>query len=368
MACFARNTKKHEATGYSPFFLAKGWDPLIVADLVFPVWIPDEDDSPSVIAEKRKRAVLHAQKMTELAQQKRKSRYDLTHPIPHFAVGDLVWKIDYLRKPGDPLVRGPYRIIEQTDEKTFKLEKWFDGTGKEITTAVVEQMTPFLPPMFDDEYSRQLLNKYLGDNKDTLSTKSVQEICHTSDYFKQIFGDRLELALSQAASVHEDEDSGDAGNNIVSPSPVTLQGLVPTSFQGPSTEDVPHLRNPHNDQPGGLYSYLAPAFLPLMRGPPVHIVNPVNGEDRVINPRALQQQQVESTSESSESSSNHESSSPPEDIRDARDNSFTPPRNLQVATEGPAMGTRRRLREQQQQSQVQLENQQNVNHAQIPNE
>ena len=47
MACFAKNSKVNETTGYSPFELAAGFKPRTAADNFFPGVSKDDDKSPS---------------------------------------------------------------------------------------------------------------------------------------------------------------------------------------------------------------------------------------------------------------------------------------------------------------------------------
>ena len=357
-ACFARNTKVNETTGYTPYYLAKGWHPRIVADNLFPVIIPDDKDSPEDIEVKRERAVLHAQKATELAQKRRKAKYDDQHPSPGYQVGDLVWRLDPTRKPGEPRLKGPYRIIKQTDTKTFEVERLFFGKEQLRTTCVAEQLVPYVPPMFDDPYAQQLLRDHIEEKKEELRKLPPQILSHDSDYFKAIIGETFIDISSIQRSQEEEEDSD--GPEIASESESGHPGAnsstrvceqVAVQDQGVSRTQLGRENNNSNNSPVPL----VPEAQPVLITTASRFAQLVNNNNNVVVPvsTVLSQPQVNQMLGEVHTLS---SVSTPEDPRDVRDSDYEPDEEedeiVIILEEGPAMGTRSRSAKQQQQQSV----------------
>ncbi|MFI5421175.1 MAG: DDE-type integrase/transposase/recombinase, partial [Nitrososphaerales archaeon] len=338
-ACYARNTKVNETTGYTPFFLAKGWDPFVVADNVFPVIYPDDDDSPSVIAEKREKAVLHAQKMTQEAQKRRKNKYDSKRSPADYQVGDYVWMIDHTSQPGQPRLLGPYKIIKQTDEKTFILERRFRAKKSKTAKCVAEQLVPFVPPMFEDPFSRERFNdeidKQLKQREEDLPP--LQQLKFDSDYFKALLGERMQEIIS-LCPVENDDDRSEGPKNTSSLS--SAHGNVDTTNQ-------PQQQQPskdHNKQPGCLYSGLSPfMYNAYPDATPIQIVSTdkFHGQKKDVN--RTQHHQDHSTLDSVSTF---------EDPRDKADPSFIPRKVDEIPRDGPAARTRAKINQQQQQQQL----------------
>ena len=357
-ACFARNTKVNETTGYTPYYLAKGWNPRVVADNLFPVIIPDDNDSPEELEAKRERAVLHAQKATELAQKRRKAKYDEQHPSPGYQVGDLVWRLDPTRKPGEPRLKGPYRIIKQTDTKTFEVERLFHGKEQLRTTCVAEQLVPYVPPMFDDPYAQQRLRDHIEEEKEELQKLPPQIINHDSDYFKAIIGETFIDISSIQRSQDEEEDSD--GPEIASESEPGHPGAnsstrvceqVVVQDQGVSGTQLGRENN-SNSSPMPPVPEAQPTMTTTATSRHVQQVN--NCEKVVIPisavPTKPQVEQQRGGVDTLSSISSHE------DPRDARDSDYEPDEEedefVIILEEGPAMGTRSRTAQQQQQKSV----------------
>ncbi|MFI5419433.1 MAG: RNase H-like domain-containing protein [Nitrososphaerales archaeon] len=202
-ACHARNTKVCEATGYTPYFLAKHSEARTVADNFLPVLLPDDNDSPSVIAVKKEKALIYASRKLEEAQRKRKKRYDAIHPQMNYKVGDYVFRVDRVRKPGKPRLLGPYKIVQKRDEKTFKLERMFESRRARFVRVIAEDLHPFTLPMFDEAFAPRLSTKNNSPDVDS-----------TLDLVSELFRVRLDVQQQQNRN-QEQEVVLNKGANIV---------------------------------------------------------------------------------------------------------------------------------------------------------
>ena len=104
---FAYNTTRHESTGFSPFYLLYGGEPMLPADLSFGVdpnpLIPLKEVSQSYVhrlkdhLESARRTVLVRK---EQVKMKQKGAYDATRREASYKKGDLVLIFKPLRKSG----------------------------------------------------------------------------------------------------------------------------------------------------------------------------------------------------------------------------------------------------------------------------
>ncbi|KZS00366.1 Uncharacterized protein APZ42_003344, partial [Daphnia magna] len=94
--CFAYNTARQESTGYSPFFLLYGREPIFPIDLELGATANpqlSEEITQLGYADKILADIQTAREIVQLrmdnAQNKQKIRYDAHHREKHFQPGDL---------------------------------------------------------------------------------------------------------------------------------------------------------------------------------------------------------------------------------------------------------------------------------------
>jgi hypothetical protein len=127
---FAYNNSVNPSTGFSPFFLNYGHDPLVPALLLKPV----ETNVPSVVdfVGTQSSALAQAQDTIVTAQNRQKEQADKSRRPVTFAVGDRVLLSTenisvaaHSNRPSkklEPKFVGPFRIIEKVNDNAFKLE------------------------------------------------------------------------------------------------------------------------------------------------------------------------------------------------------------------------------------------------------
>lgn len=127
---FAYNNSVNPSTGYSPFFLNYGHDPLIPTSLLK----PPATNVPSVsdFVDSQATALAHAHDAIIDAQNRQKAQADKSRRPITFAVGDMVFlsaenisAASHANRPSkklEPKYLGPYKILEQLNDNAFKLD------------------------------------------------------------------------------------------------------------------------------------------------------------------------------------------------------------------------------------------------------
>ncbi len=150
---FALNTTKSDATGFSPYFLNHGREPVLPIDLelfadpnpLFPEYIANGDYATRVVEILRQARQIILSKM-EQVKAKEKQTYDERHRDQSFQNGDLVLIYKPFRKVGkaEKLLHrwlGPYKVIRQTTPVNYEVQL-ASGRGKTDVVHVVS-MKPF---------------------------------------------------------------------------------------------------------------------------------------------------------------------------------------------------------------------------------
>ncbi|XP_037529401.1 uncharacterized protein LOC119406741 [Rhipicephalus sanguineus] len=123
---FAYNSSRHDVTGYSPFYLLYGRDPLLPLDSL----LPSEANSTTFYAHDAiaraatARRVARDRLLASQADQKR--LYDSHHRDMRFSPGSLVLLWLPSRRVGLsekllPRYAGPYRVLRQVTEVTYEI-------------------------------------------------------------------------------------------------------------------------------------------------------------------------------------------------------------------------------------------------------
>lgn len=120
---FAYNSSVHEVTKFSPFYCLFGREPKLKCDLEFP--IPEPSNSETLSTRVRRTRKL-ANERTEKFQSKQKAKYDASHSIREFEVGDLVLHANFEREVGKVtkfLVKwkGSYIIVRKLGPLTYQI-------------------------------------------------------------------------------------------------------------------------------------------------------------------------------------------------------------------------------------------------------
>ena len=140
--CFAYNTARQESTGFSPFFLLYGREPVLPIDLELqanPNPQVHEDDASMDYAERLMKELKAAKVLVklrmELAQEKQKRIYNEKRREQEFNPGDLVLIYKPLRKIGksEKLLHrwlGPYKVVRQTTPVNYEVRQASKSKGK----------------------------------------------------------------------------------------------------------------------------------------------------------------------------------------------------------------------------------------------
>ena len=162
---FAYNTARQESTGYSPFYLLYGREPVLPIDLELytdanPL-LPQEEankDYASRMASNLKAARLLVSIRMEHVKQRDKKQYDEKHREQQFEAGDLVLVYKPFRKVGkaEKLLHrwlGPFRVVRRTTPVNYEVIN-LSGKGKTDIVHVVS-MKPFTKQIEDDTRETQ---------------------------------------------------------------------------------------------------------------------------------------------------------------------------------------------------------------------
>jgi len=123
---FAINNAVQDNTGYSPFQLTYGYNPLTPANLINPSAVPAAQDLHEQLTRDLELATTHL----KAAQQRQKNYYDQSRRVHHYQVGDMVLlstKNIGLHKNDQsskllPRYVGPFKILATIGELAYKLD------------------------------------------------------------------------------------------------------------------------------------------------------------------------------------------------------------------------------------------------------
>jgi transposase InsO family protein len=195
---FAMNITVNSTTNFSPFYLIYGRNPRLAIDNKLPM-IPDniDDNEPDVIANRVNAAVPAVVRNTEVTQQKAKAKHDAKHSEVSFAIGDLVLRLKYDRKPGEvkklnKYWTGPYFVVDNTRKRTFKLKsleinkpRIFDADAKDLKKFIPDLTFPSfeIESEFDtisDPGSESLPAPFTSSRSHSLINPTIQRLINPS--------------------------------------------------------------------------------------------------------------------------------------------------------------------------------------------
>lgn len=150
---FAYNTAVQRTTGYSPFFLVYGRQPITVLDVsFFDVPVPSSTSTCEQFVSRITQCRQHARLNTDASQQDRKTRYDASHRVVSFQPGDEVLLWTPVRVPGlcekfQSRFVGPYTVQEQTSPVNYRVAPVvtpLDGRCRTTEIVHVSRLKPFI--------------------------------------------------------------------------------------------------------------------------------------------------------------------------------------------------------------------------------
>ena len=153
MAAFSYNNKVHTSTGYSPFYLNKGFHPNSGTN------VPREFKNETVeeFVERMKKLREEAESSLKAAQEMMKRYYDRKRSdSKKYKVGDKVWLEGYHIHTDRPMKKlddkryGPFKILEKIGKSSYKLA--LPKTWKALHPVFNEVvLSPYTPPTFPSQ-------------------------------------------------------------------------------------------------------------------------------------------------------------------------------------------------------------------------
>jgi hypothetical protein len=146
---FAYNNSVQASTGFTPFYLNTGRNPVTPAALLSSTPVEADNQAAAEFLQQWQRDIATAKQHLEKAQQRQARNADTMRRQHSFHPGDKVLlNALHLRIPGDqkpklsPRYHGPFKIIEMTSPVTAKLE--FPPTVRIHPVIHVSQLKPFV--------------------------------------------------------------------------------------------------------------------------------------------------------------------------------------------------------------------------------
>ncbi|KZS03675.1 Uncharacterized protein APZ42_033546, partial [Daphnia magna] len=150
--CFAYNTSRQDSTGFSPFFLLYGREPVLPIDLLVgtcpQAWVPESQE----VLPYAEQLLLDLQSARHIVrrriqhvQEKQKKGYDARHNNLTFQKGDLVLVYKPIRKNGrsEKLLHrwiGPYIVLRQTTPVNYEVQLQHSKKKTDIVHVVCMKM------------------------------------------------------------------------------------------------------------------------------------------------------------------------------------------------------------------------------------
>ena len=138
-AIHAYRSSIHQGTGYSPYYLCFGKEPLTPLDLKLPVSkeFNTHKEIVKYLHDNTRVAREEAKENIESQQRKSKDRYDQKATNIKFDVGDLVMIKNGVKRAGkakklQPKFTGPFKLVEKLSEVTFRVKNRGDKKGTVI--------------------------------------------------------------------------------------------------------------------------------------------------------------------------------------------------------------------------------------------
>ena len=154
-ALFCYRTTRHSTTQQSPFEMLFGYSPSTEASLIFGP-PPDRED----YEDHRSYAIAHRDRMNRAfrwandnitATIARRRRYHYNHPKRLFNVGDKVWLLTPIIRPGQRKsfispYTGPWTVSERVNEVVYKIDPHHQWSRKGAEVVTVDRLKRYLAP------------------------------------------------------------------------------------------------------------------------------------------------------------------------------------------------------------------------------
>lgn len=189
----------HRSTGYSPFFLLYGRDPVLpFDDILRPVAIKYDIDHNYVseLMNRLNNAYVTVRQNLSECKEKQAIQYNKTSKNREFSLGDLVYlhdpttQVGLSKKLGKPWT-GPYRVIEVKGPVTYKIRLL---NGRKELVVHANRLKPC--QIFDENFEIKIANK---DDNDIDATNDQQ-----TEQTQDVFGINprdVTLAIAQGMGV-----------------------------------------------------------------------------------------------------------------------------------------------------------------------